>query len=194
MPLPNRPNPVWCSIEMSTVAEILRDSREMQNLSIYDVAEKTKIKTDHIRALEEGRYDVFSAPVFIRGFVRNYSTVLGLDVDEILDILAEELEENPKFNEPPPLGQERSELAEWLDSAMEKVHWPYALALLGALVVMVALYFGIQAWMKKVNSNDPLKNLGSGMVQSNEDGFLLPLNPDRSSTTTNAPLPLPTPY
>ena len=56
---------------MSTVAEQLREAREAQNLTVYQVAEITKIRTDHIRALDEGNYDVFSAPVYIRGSVRS---------------------------------------------------------------------------------------------------------------------------
>ena len=51
---------------MATVADQLRRAREAQQLNIYQVAEITKIKTDHIRALESGNYDTFSAPVYIR--------------------------------------------------------------------------------------------------------------------------------
>jgi len=57
---------------MATVGEQLRLAREAQNLNVYQVAEITKIKTDHIRALESGTYDMFSAPVYIRGFIRSY--------------------------------------------------------------------------------------------------------------------------
>ena len=49
---------------MATVAEQLRSAREAQNLDIYQVAEITKMKTDHIRALESGEYDGFAAPIF----------------------------------------------------------------------------------------------------------------------------------
>ena len=48
---------------MATVAEQLRRAREDQNLNVYQVAEITKIKTDHIRALESGLWESFSAPV-----------------------------------------------------------------------------------------------------------------------------------
>ena len=65
---------------MPTVAEQLRAAREAQGLTVYQVADATKIKTDHVRALDEGNFDVFSAPVFIRGFVRTYATLLHLEV------------------------------------------------------------------------------------------------------------------
>ena len=51
---------------MATVSEQLRLAREQQQLDVYQVAEITKIKTDHIRALESGTYDIFPAQVYIR--------------------------------------------------------------------------------------------------------------------------------
>ena len=76
---------------MPTVAEQLRAGREAENLTIPQVAEATKIRTDHIRALEEGNFNMFSAPVYIRGFVRNYATQLKLDVPQIMAALDAEL-------------------------------------------------------------------------------------------------------
>jgi cytoskeletal protein RodZ len=59
-----------------SVPEQLRQARQAQNLTIQQVAEITKIRSDHIRALEEADYNVFSAPVYIRGFTRTYATLL----------------------------------------------------------------------------------------------------------------------
>jgi len=69
---------------MSTVAEQLRQAREAQNLNVQQVAQVTKIRTDHLVALEEGNYNVFSAPVYIRGFVRTYAALLKLDVPQVM--------------------------------------------------------------------------------------------------------------
>ena len=52
---------------MATVAEQLRTAREARNLTVEQIADTLKMRTDHVRALEEGDYDVFSAPVYIRG-------------------------------------------------------------------------------------------------------------------------------
>ena len=67
---------------MPTVAEQLRAAREAQKLTVQQVADATKIRTDHIRALEEGNFSVFSAPIYIRGSVKNYATLLKLDVPQ----------------------------------------------------------------------------------------------------------------
>ena len=88
---------------MSAVSDQLRQARESQKITVQQVAEVTKIRTDHLRALEEGNFDVFSAPVYIKGFVRSYATMLKLDVPQIMAALEAELGQTQKFSEPPPL-------------------------------------------------------------------------------------------
>jgi len=94
---------------MPTVGEQLKTARESQGLQIHEVADQTKIRGDHIRALEEGDYDVFSAPVYIRGFVRTYAGLLKLDVPQILEALNSELarsgQAEPTRYPPPPTRQ-----------------------------------------------------------------------------------------
>ena len=79
---------------MPIVGEQLRSAREAQKLSVEEVADMTKIRGDHIRALEEGNYTIFSAPVYIRGFVRTYASLLKLDTKAVLDELGKELAES----------------------------------------------------------------------------------------------------
>src|SRR5512141_729168 len=108
---------------MSTVADQLRQAREARNLTVQHVAEITKIRTDHIRALESGDYDTFSAPVYIRGFVRTYASLLQLDVPSVMAGLEAELGQTTKFAEPPPLSEPQGG---FLDSAMlqlSKLDW-----------------------------------------------------------------------
>ena len=64
---------------MPSVPDRLREAREALGLDVYQVADITKIRTDHIRALEEGRFDAFAAPVYVRGFIRTYARLLRLD-------------------------------------------------------------------------------------------------------------------
>src|ERR1700761_4801298 len=91
---------------MPTVAEQLRTAREAKNLTIQQLAEMTKIRTDHLRALEEGNYDVFSAPIYIRGSVKNCAMTLKLDVLKIMADLDKELKGTANFSEPPPLTEQ----------------------------------------------------------------------------------------
>lgn len=62
----------------------LREQRETLGFELADVAAALKIKPAYLSALEEGRADLLPGTVYAVGFVRSYSTFLGLDSDEIL--------------------------------------------------------------------------------------------------------------
>jgi cytoskeletal protein RodZ len=124
---------------MPTVSEQLRRAREEQHLDIYQVAEITKIRTDHIRALESGNFDIFSAPVYIRGFVRTYGTMLKLDVAALLADLEAELGQTQKFSQPPPLTNEPRGPVDFLMLQLSRLNWRIVFA---AAVVALFLVLG----------------------------------------------------
>jgi cytoskeletal protein RodZ len=163
---------------MSTVAEQLRTAREAHDLTVYQVAEITKIRTDHIRALEEGNYNAFAAPVYIRGFVRICAGVLKLDVPEVMAALDSELGRTEKFNEPPPLGNEPRGFVDVLMLQLSKVNWRVALPSLGAALLLLVAVLSYRAW-RNHQSRDPLANLGPGLYQpkQKQSGDTLPLPP-----------------
>src|SRR5882724_10511528 len=108
---------------MSTVAEQLHQAREAKHLTVEQVAEITKIRGDHLRALEEGNFDMFSAPVYIRGFVRCYSTLLKLEVPKVMADLEAELGQTQKFSEPPPLSDEPKGALDFFMLQLSKIDW-----------------------------------------------------------------------
>lgn len=48
------------------------------------VSRDLKIKQNFLEALEEGRFEDFSSPVHLTGFLKNYAFYLGLNVEEVL--------------------------------------------------------------------------------------------------------------
>jgi cytoskeleton protein RodZ len=72
------------------VAELgqqLREAREARGLTVDEVAQGTRIRAAYIKALEEERFADLPAPVYVRGFLRNYATFLGLDAEELIGTL-----------------------------------------------------------------------------------------------------------
>lgn len=166
---------------MPTVAEQLRRAREEQHLSIYQVAEVTKIKTDHLRALEAGDYDSFVAPVYIRGFVRTYVKMLRLDEAQVMADLEAELQQTEKFREPPPLSTHPRGVLDFLMLQVSRLSWRVWLILL-VIAAVLALGATVLRLPRHRTAEDPLKSLGPGLHQpkANASGELLPL-------PTNAP-------
>jgi len=67
-----------------SVSSILRTARQNKGVSLADASRALKIHVRFLKALEEGNYSIFSSPVHLKGFLKNYSSFLGLPVDEIL--------------------------------------------------------------------------------------------------------------
>ncbi|HEX4342598.1 MAG TPA: helix-turn-helix domain-containing protein [Verrucomicrobiae bacterium] len=164
---------------MATVAEHLRAAREAKKLSIAQVAEVTKIRTDHLRALEEGNYTVFAAPVYIRGFVRSYSTFLKMDVPVVMAALDSELGRSEKFATQPPLTKEPRGAMDFVTLQLSKLNWRRAVVILGALLVVILFFSVIIAWAHHKKS-DPLNGLKPGIYQPAKDsGDTLTLPPPK---------------
>ena len=164
---------------MPTVAEQLRQARETQGLDVHQVAEITKIRTDHIRALEEGDYDQFVAPVYIRGFVRNYAKVLKLDEGQLAADLEQELNRTEKFREPPPLTSGPRTPLDFVMLKVSRLNWRVTLALLVLIVVVVLALIGFRdrGGKDRGRKEDPTKKVGPGMYQTKpeQNGEMLPI-------------------
>jgi cytoskeleton protein RodZ len=154
---------------MPTVAEQLRVAREAQGLTVHQVADITKIRTDHIRALEDGNFGMFAAPVYIRGFVRTYASLLKLNVESLLVTLDSELGQTEKFREPPPLTSGQKGFLDVLMLQLSRVNWRVALPVLGVALVLLAAFLGYRTW-RQHQSKDPLNGLGPGVHQTAPGG------------------------
>ena len=165
---------------MSTVAEQLRQAREAKNLTVYQVAEITKIRTDHIRALDEGDFDVFSAPVYVRGFVRTYATLVKADVPAVLAQLAIELSKSAKHHEPPPLMKPKRGILDAIMYQLSKLNWRVVGPLLAVILVALVGFLAYRAWSTH-KTKAPLTGLGPGAYQpaKKPGGETLPLPPQR---------------
>ncbi len=75
---------------MSELGQKLKERREALGLTIEEAARETRIRPRFIEALEKGDYDLLPGEIFARGFIRNYSSFLGLDPEEMLRLYAEE--------------------------------------------------------------------------------------------------------
>jgi cytoskeletal protein RodZ len=160
--------------EMSTVAEQLRAAREARNLTVEQVAEMTKIRTDHIRALEEGDFDVFSAPIYIRGSVKNYAATLKLDPVALLKTLDAELGRTEKYSEPPPLTDQKKTLVDHLTLLLAKLNWKKGFIGLIIVAAVVAGVIFFANW-KKHPASDAVKDLPPAIAKPANTGETMPL-------------------
>lgn len=69
---------------MSSVSQILRQTRESKGITLEEVAQRTYIKLPYLSALETGDVEQLPAPVYIHGYIRQYAKLLGLNGSELV--------------------------------------------------------------------------------------------------------------
>ena len=160
---------------MPTVAEQLRHGREAMQLDVQQVADATKLKSDHVRALEEGNYDYFTAAIYLRGSVRTYANLLKLDAAELVAQLDAELNDTQKFADATPGAEHRKSFVDSFMLLLTRLNWGVAGAVIALAIIFLVANASYRAW-KNHKPDDPLRNLSSGMYQPAEPaGEILPL-------------------
>ncbi|MDX1582568.1 MAG: helix-turn-helix domain-containing protein [Thermoanaerobaculia bacterium] len=69
----------------ASFGEELRREREMREISIREISDSTKISSRFLEAIEAGDLSALPAPVFTRGFIREYANYLGVEGEDIVD-------------------------------------------------------------------------------------------------------------
>jgi cytoskeletal protein RodZ len=73
------------SSELASFGDELRREREIRGISQKEIADATKISKRFLDAIERNDHKTLPAPVFTRGFVREYARYLGLNADEMVN-------------------------------------------------------------------------------------------------------------
>lgn len=68
------------------VGAILRTEREARGLSVEEIAERVKYSVRQVEALEHDDAEHLPQGTFLRGFVRSYARVLGMDESKLLEV------------------------------------------------------------------------------------------------------------
>jgi len=63
----------------------LRRQREMREIDLREIADRTKISLRYLEAMEHDRFDILPAPIFARGFLREYARYVGLNPDDVVN-------------------------------------------------------------------------------------------------------------
>ncbi len=161
---------------MPTVGEQLASARKAKEWSLEDVARLTKLRSDQVLALEEGRYHIFSAPVYVRGFVKSYAKLVNLDPASLVEELNKEINKDKKLQQADPLRGPKRGLIEWCAYALSRVPWKIVLPLV-AIVALVGIFvWGMRMW-EDYKDRDPLEDLPPGYYQPTEPlpGEFIPL-------------------
>jgi cytoskeleton protein RodZ len=127
---------------MAALGEQLSSARRKLGLTPAEAAARLRIRTTFVQALEQEHWSAVGAPVYVRGFLRNYAKLVGLDPDPILEQLPEDQQTSAPVALPDPSAT--SDLFANQPARVRMAPWyPWVLGALtviaGVLVVNVAV-------------------------------------------------------
>lgn len=126
------------------LGEVLREARERASYDIAYVAAQTHLSKEVIQAIEDENFDRLSKRVFIRGYIRSYAKLLGVDVQPLMDAHQKLSSDN---DIPTPV----SKLAKRKQSHIEPV------IIWGSAVVFVLAMGLLVAWWLNQDAEKPVE-------------------------------------
>ena len=127
--------------ESSSVGAMLKAAREEKELSVEQLAAELRIEPRFLNALEDDNFEEFPAPVFTKGYIRQYAQRVGLDY---ADLLAEyyrqvEVRDVPMMANRPIRLRDEQQIAQWV----------------GAGLVLTTLAVGFGVWYLSSDTPPP---------------------------------------
>jgi cytoskeletal protein RodZ len=115
----------------------LKRQRGVRDISLREISDVTKINLRYLEALEDNRLKALPAPVFARGFLREYARYVGLDPDEVVNYYtAAQQEQEPEGASSGPRP----------DPSRATTQWVYGLVLTAGVVALFGAVAGLSYW------------------------------------------------
>ncbi|HTO49553.1 MAG TPA: helix-turn-helix domain-containing protein [Burkholderiales bacterium] len=86
--------------EPQSPGRLLAAARQARGMTVTEVALRLKFSPRQIEALEADHYDVLRGPSMVRGMIRGYAKLIGLDPQPVLDALHQRLNAGPMTMQP----------------------------------------------------------------------------------------------
>jgi len=123
----------------------LKHERELRGVPLEEIAAVTKVHIRFLEALENNEFDQLPGEVFIKGYIRSYAKVIGLDSEEMVTAY----EEN--------FGKVRKQELENAHLASEKIHSRkknlagYVIGGIGLAGILMMGYLGVGSLVEEGN-------------------------------------------
>lgn len=80
-------------MNLRELGALLKAERERRGISVRDVMDATKISRRNVNALEEGNVSALPHPVYLKGYIKNYAKLVGLDADALSAVVDSQCDE-----------------------------------------------------------------------------------------------------
>lgn len=132
---------------MRTVGEILKKARMEKRLALEDIEKNLRIRKKFLEALEENEWNKLPSLPYIKGFLRNYSTFLGLAPEEMVAIFRRQFRDQEKAGL----------LPEGITHPLNEpiLRFTPQIAVIGVIIVFVFFFFGYLFFQYRTYTSPP---------------------------------------
>ena len=156
----------------------LREARESKGQRVSDVAENLHLRPSIVSAIEEGDYRQIPGELFLKGYVKSYARLVGLNEDEMLEALDQELEPLREEDERARVEHPLEEIQRRKDSRRKTAK------MVGLAVLVVA---ALVAYMEFNGRSSHMQMLGKGDSSPTNTAGVASKEKDVTGTTGTAP-------
>ena len=166
--------------EAGTFGLWLRREREAREVTLEEIASVTKISKSYLGALEEERFDVLPAPVFAKGFLREYAKYVGLDPDDVVNSYLTAIQES----------EPESSMDEVSPVRRSSFEWTSGVLLAGALVLLLGAIGFAGFWAERSQSRERADEAPTAPPQPAALPFVDPHAPESATAEADTGPPL----
>ena len=170
----------------------LKSERELRGVTLEELNSKTKIPSRYLQALENNQFDELPEEVFIRGYLRSISHVIGAQEDEVLSAYMDIKKLAPS------VGTENSSTLNQKHSTLDP---KFIFVLILTVLFLSGITWGISILVHKFNKDsieststlskekqnntkeDPVNNLSAGNAKTNDTSTALTTSKLASTTS-----------
>ena len=160
---------------LKELGRIVTERRESVGMTLEAVFERTRIRPEYLRGIEEGDYTDFPEPVYIKGFIRTYLKVIG--AEDLVEDFNAQLDHSANVHSAAKREAGSQKVANILGngSSMSEGFKPVSHFWLFLVLIAALAGTGIYVWYAVNNGGLDLKNLkffnfeGSGGITNSEN-------------------------
>lgn len=76
---------------MKTIGETLKGRRERLGMTLTELEQRTQLKRETLKYIEENKFDQLVKVDYAEGFIRRYASVVNMDVNQLIKVHHEEI-------------------------------------------------------------------------------------------------------
>lgn len=156
---------------VQSIGHLLSNARSARGMSVAEVAQQLRISTHQVEAIEREDFDKLPGPVFVRGFVRNYANLVGLESATLLQML-------PQSTATVRVERTPFQMNDVALSSSGRGRGIPILPVVAVLAILALLFYGVDqgsSWWKKLTGDADSSSPVLGTDQSDQETIELQL-------------------